>query len=259
MTRTVDVNYSYLRHYVQTLPRSTHLRVLDFGCGAGDVVTLLREVGIHAEGCDVFYVGGFTQESLQAQELMRAGHLRRIDEHSDLPYPPGTFDVILANMVFEHVQDLEAVLRRLRRILRMDGHILAHFPTKEVMKEGHIGIPFAHRLRRGSRWRYAYTLWLRRLGLGHFKEQSPNSSAWTARQLSWIDTYCYYRSMREVRRILAGTFEITFNEMQYMHFRAGARTWLHRLLDLPGAAPLACWVFRRLAFTAIVLRPAGGK
>jgi SAM-dependent methyltransferase len=255
MTRSPEINYLYFRHYVQSLPRAAELRVLDYGCGAGEVVELLREAGLQAEGCDVYYEGGSSLDSSLAQELMRAGHLRSIDEQSDLPYPPGTFDVIIANMVFEHVRDLEAVLRRLRRVLKVDGHILAHFPTQEVMREGHIGIPFAHRLRRGSRLRYFYTLGLRRLGLGYFKDQVPSPKGWTDRHLSWIDHYCFYRSMPEVRRIFAGHFDVAFNEMQYMCFRAGSRPWLLRLLALPGSVPLWCWIFRRLAFTALQLRP----
>jgi len=43
--------------------------------------------------------------------------------------------------------------------------------------------------------------------------------------------------------------------MQYMRFRAGGRKWLRRLIDLPLFAPLWCWMFRRAAFTAFVLRP----
>lgn len=259
LSRSAETNYIYFRHYVQSLPGAARVRVLDYGCGAGEVVALLRGAGLQAEGCDVFYEGGSSSTSLCAQALIQSGHLRNIDDDGDLPYPPASFDVILANMVFEHVRDLEVVLGRLGRVLKSDGHILAHFPTLEVMREGHIGIPFVHWFSKGSRLRHTYTLWLRRLGLGYYKEQSSSPSAWTDRQLAWIDTYCFYRSMPEVMRILSGRFDVAFNEMQYMRFRAGDRRWLRRLFDLWGLAPLACRAFRRLAFTAMVLRPSMRK
>ena len=162
--------------------------------------------------------------------MVQAGHVRCLEAAGTLPYPSESFDVVLANMVFEHVQDLDSVLENLRRVLKPSGHVLAHFPTLEVFREGHIGIPFAHRFRKDSRLRRVYTRMLRRLGLGYFKEKARGVEAWTDLALSWIDRYCHYRPLSEVRRALQGRFAVSFNEMPYMRFRAGERAWLRRLL-----------------------------
>jgi hypothetical protein len=92
-------------------------------------------------------------------------------------------------------------------------------------------------------------------GLGYFKDQADGPREWTRRHLAWLDTYCHYRSMPELRQLVDGRFDVSFNEMQYMRFRAGGRLWLRRLIDLPLFAPLWSWLFRRAAFTALVLRP----
>ncbi len=70
-----------------------------------EVVSLLRDSGIDCVGCDVFYEGSADAAAAKTQELIRAGHIRYIMESGELPYPAETFDVILANMVFEHVRD----------------------------------------------------------------------------------------------------------------------------------------------------------
>jgi SAM-dependent methyltransferase len=255
MSEGSGVNYAYFKHYVQTLPNAAGLRVLDYGCGSGEIVALLREAGVDCVGCDVFYEGSQAAATPAAQALLQAGFVQYIDPAGPLPYPPASFDLILANMVFEHVEDLERVLDNLRQVLKPTGHLLAHFPTREVIREGHIGIPFAHRFPRGSRMRHAYTRTLRALGLGYFKEKADGASAWADLALGWMDQYCHYRPMSEVRRSFEGRFAVSFNEMMYMRFRAGGRSWLRGLLGVPGLGPLYCVAFRRLGFTAFVLRP----
>lgn len=256
MSHSADINYLYLRHYIESLPGSGQgLRILDYGCGQGEVVSLLRGAGFDCQGCDVNDGEGYTRDSPELQVLRKAGHIQAIEEEGPLPYPVGYFDVVLSNQVFEHVRDLGAVLARLRFVLKDDGHILAHFPSKEVLREGHIGIPLAHRFPRNSRLRYFYTLTLRRLGLGYFKRPGEDAAQWTERTLAWIDQHCCYLPMRTLRRIMSVEFTITHNEQPYMLFRAGTRSWLRWLLQVPGLAPVWCRLFRSLAFMAVVLRP----
>ncbi|HWS72951.1 MAG TPA: class I SAM-dependent methyltransferase, partial [Thermoanaerobaculia bacterium] len=161
-----NVNYEYFSSYIRSLPEWETLKVLDYGCGGGEVVELMRKHGIDARGCDVFYEGG----SAHFQETQAREFIHLIDEKSPLPFGDRTFDVIVANQVFEHIDDFGPVLERLHRVLKDDGHMLLHFPTSEVIREGHIGLPFVHWMRPGSRLRFLFTLALRRAGLGYFKD-----------------------------------------------------------------------------------------
>jgi len=103
------------------------MTVLDYGCGAGDTVALLREDGFNAVGCDTFYAGnghrGDTGEAVLAARKA-AGIVCDVPESGDLPFPPGSFDVILSNQVLEHVNDLDATLARMTRVLAPGGLIL---------------------------------------------------------------------------------------------------------------------------------------
>jgi SAM-dependent methyltransferase len=248
-----DPNSGFQLHYVQNLASPVPLRVLDYGCGKGEVVRLLRNAGIDCIGCDIYYSGSEGVDSPLLQDLLEQGHVRPIEESEELPFPQGSFDVILANQVFEHVEHLEATLQRLERILKDDGQMCLHFPTLEVVREGHIGIPLVHRLSRNSRFRFHYTVMLRRLGFGYRKgEESPKD--WATLQLNWLDTYCFYRPWRTLRRTFEEKFTVQHSELEYIRYRARNRKVLTRLLEIPVARWFAERLFRRVAFTAVVLK-----
>ncbi len=44
----------------------------------------------------------------------------------------------------EHVDDLNFTLSELARVFKPSGKVLTLFPSAEVIREGHCGIPFAH-------------------------------------------------------------------------------------------------------------------
>ena len=153
-----------------------------------------------------------------------------------LPFPDGSFDLVVNNQVMEHVADLDAALAEIRRVLRAGGLALSIFPARDVWREGHIGIPFAHRLPRGSRLRFGYTWALRALGLGTWKEQAPNARQWAADKLAWIDAYTHYRPRAEIFRAFGRYFRNEPREADYIRFRLRDAPWrapLARLLDLP--------------------------
>jgi SAM-dependent methyltransferase len=249
-------NYAYLLSYVRGLPASESLKVLEYGCGGGEVVHLLREHGIDAVGCDIFYEGSETRHAAaRAQEFITA-----IDDDTPLPYPDRSFDLIIANQVFEHIDDFTPVLERLRRVLRDDGQMLLHFPSAEVLREAHIGLPFVHWLPRRSRIRYLYTLGLRSAGLGFFKEGRTRRE-WTRAQLDWIDRYCFYKPYRQIRAAIDPLFTVSHHELPYIRFRAAESAMVRALLKVPATERLLVRLFRRVAFLALVLRKrsaAGG-
>ena len=254
----MNVNYEYFVEYVRSLPNANSLRILDYGCGGGAIVAALRAAGFNALGCDVFYQGGSShggQPDQQFERLLADGQIVAIDEGgANLPWPPGTFDLIIANMVFEHVQDFDLTIRRMASVLAPDGRMVLHFPMSGVWREGHIGIPFAHWFTPGSPWRRRYTLLLRRLGMGYHHEGRP-ADVWTDAQLDWIDNYTVYRPYAEVRAALDTEWEVTHNETQYIQFRAAGKSGLLRwLLMRKPLEPAFRVLFRRLGFDALVLR-----
>jgi 2-polyprenyl-3-methyl-5-hydroxy-6-metoxy-1,4-benzoquinol methylase len=101
-------------------------RVLDLGCGQGDLTAVLAEIGAHASGVDV-------AEAALARARRRhpqlSFDLAPID--GPLPLADGGFDVVWASEVIEHVADTARWLSEVRRVLAPAGRLLVTTPNHE--------------------------------------------------------------------------------------------------------------------------------
>lgn len=223
----IQSNHSFCVEWAASQGRG--LRVLDYGCGAGEIVSALLERNIDAFGCDVFYEGGDTSSEV-ARELFARGVVRRMDPQS-IPFDDASFDVVISNTVFEHVKSLEATLAEVARVLKPGGKLLSLFPHREVWLEWHVGLPFVHRLPARS-WRLWYAVLLRSLGLGFFKAGKP-VVAWSRDALDWVDSWTHYRPRAEIER----TFRDRFVNVVRLEVE-----WLEHKLDrAPLLARLPAW------------------
>jgi SAM-dependent methyltransferase len=239
--------------------RHAPARVLDYGCGAGRLVEEGRAAGLDIHGADVYYGGSKTREEAAARGLL-GGAIREIRD-GRLDFEDSAFDLVVNNQVMEHVEDLDAVLREIDRVLKPGGAVLSLFPARDVWREGHIGIPFAHWFPYGSRLRFFYTWTLRGLGFGTWKQEAPTCRQWAQDKLAWIDTYTRYRPRREIFAAYGRYFTSELRESDYIRYRLldrPGRRWLAWLAGLPGVADAGRALFRKLAFLVIVSRKAAG-
>lgn len=119
---------TYYRHVRRELfpfvPRRTR-RLLDIGCGAGQVAsTLKRERGLEfAAGVEI------VEEAYHvARQVLDAAVLANIEE-TDLDFPPASFDCIICADVLEHLKEPEQALRKLAALLHEDGVIVMSLPN----------------------------------------------------------------------------------------------------------------------------------
>ena len=96
-------------------------RILDVGCGTGANLLMLSQYG-DAEGVDV-------SEDALAFCRERGLEKVRLGAGEELPYDDGTFDLVTAFDVVEHMDNDLAGLREMRRVLRPGGHVLLFVPT----------------------------------------------------------------------------------------------------------------------------------
>ena len=96
-------------------------RILDVGCGTGANLLMLSQYG-DAEGVDV-------SEDALAFCRERGLDKVKLGAGEELPYEDGTFDLVTAFDVVEHMDDDLAGLKEMRRVLRPGGRVLLFVPT----------------------------------------------------------------------------------------------------------------------------------
>jgi SAM-dependent methyltransferase len=111
----------YAKYADRLQPARAGARVLDIGCGVGQVVARLQQAGYEAHGVDV-----------SEPNIARA---RRVSERCQLydgrrlPYPDGHFAAAGALNVLEHVDEPEAFIRELVRVVEVGGRIVLSSPN----------------------------------------------------------------------------------------------------------------------------------
>lgn len=146
------------------------MRVLDVGCGRGEIVRHCMRLGVEAYGVDYAEVATqMTQEVIAAEQQaisaethqqVKAG-VGRCDAKK-LPFPTGYFDRVLMFDVVEHLYpwELHQAMLEVRRVMKDNGRFIIHTAP--------------------NRWydTYAYP-WVRRvrtlLGEGHKYPQDPRA------------------------------------------------------------------------------------
>jgi SAM-dependent methyltransferase len=144
----------------------------------------------------------------------------RVRHSSDghIPFEDEFFSLVVSNQVFEHVHDIDLALSEISRVLVPGGSLVALFPTREVFREGHIGIPMSHWWPAGSRGRSLWVKTGRTLGLGYNKS-GKSIAEWTRDSVDYLDNWTVYRSLREIKTRTATDFALTNAEQSYIRFR----------------------------------------
>jgi SAM-dependent methyltransferase len=102
-------------------------RVLEVGCGPGHLSILLaRRFGMDVTGVDLdpamIERARANTERSGAREDRRPSFL--VGDVASLPFPDGSFDLVVSTLSMHHWADAKAGLTEIRRVLRSDGRAL---------------------------------------------------------------------------------------------------------------------------------------
>ncbi|MBN1867699.1 class I SAM-dependent methyltransferase [Candidatus Sumerlaeota bacterium] len=182
--------------------------ILDFGCGQGDLVGLYRRDGFEAFGCDI----AFSPEA-ERGDLFVNGVLRKIESNPyRVPFENDTFDLVLSNGVFEHVQDYDTAFREIRRVMKPGGVSLHVFPSRYSPIERHTHIPLGTTIQS-----YGWLLFWAAMGL-----RGPTRKGLSARQAArsnhrFLKDSTHYLSRAEILRSVRPHFSVVrFCEREFM-------------------------------------------
>lgn len=227
--------YQYFAHKSAALAAGRpDYRVLDCGCGDGEMLTAIRQAGVNCVGAEVFFAASNARQVAEEKGLLNT----LIFEIKDgiLPFPDHSFDLVVSNQVFEHVEDLEGLLKEIKRVLKPDGQLLAAFPLQDCIMEYHMRVPFTHWFPKGSSARIAYTTLAHRVGLGNYRNR-PRAQ-WVRDKLHYLDAYCFFRTRKEVEALMGRHFAIRFIDPELIHFRLEQKPVLAPLSKALDALPL---------------------
>jgi SAM-dependent methyltransferase len=101
-------------------------RAIDIGCGTGAAVQEFPRGWNLVTGCDYSPLALSFCRERGLRELVRC-------TGTELPFTTGSFDVVMAIDVIEHLDDDVACVREMARICRPGGYVLAHVPAFESL------------------------------------------------------------------------------------------------------------------------------
>jgi SAM-dependent methyltransferase len=110
------------RAVCSSVPRSA--RILDFGCGTGDVAIQLHALGYSLTGCDI---SPRMLEVARSRDVAIAWH--QLAPDGLRPFADESFDAIVASSVLEYVEDIDGLLREFHRMTRPGGALVVTVPN----------------------------------------------------------------------------------------------------------------------------------
>jgi SAM-dependent methyltransferase len=111
----------YSKYADSLKPAAAGARVLDVGCGVGQVVARLNEAGFEAHGVDV--------SRPNIERAVKVCSRCQLYDGRTLPFPDGFFSSAGALNVLEHVDEPEGFIRELTRVVKPGGKVVLSSPN----------------------------------------------------------------------------------------------------------------------------------
>ncbi|OQW92598.1 MAG: hypothetical protein BWK78_01245, partial [Thiotrichaceae bacterium IS1] len=160
LTQAKSLTHEHLLSIINTesirFPEDRVVRILDAGCGNGNLISYLFEnlqelkspLTFEIHGFDVsdhcidkttaFPEGVITRLNNQFPEIPWQDRITAISVKDSWPYPNEYFDVIVSNQVGEHVDNHHLFFSEIQRTLKKGGFSVHIFPLKHYVYEGHL-------------------------------------------------------------------------------------------------------------------------
>lgn len=120
-----------IRTVMAHLGDARHEAVLDFGCGGGVMLPFLAERANRVVAMDLDLSP--LEEVAALRALSPKVERREAAEHGWEAIPSGSFAIVLALDVLEHVDALDATITHLLRVLAPGGELIVSGPTENLL------------------------------------------------------------------------------------------------------------------------------
>jgi SAM-dependent methyltransferase len=256
------------------------VRILDMGCGDAHMLAYLartlpplyKDRNFEFYGFEVGDIGwqsdNYLERTIEFLHEQAPGYSWKdrigfFSASDSWPYQSGSFDVIISNQVFEHVQQHALVFGEIRRCLTPGGVSIHLFPLHETIYEVHAHMPFVHWIRQ-SGWRQKLMLAFARLGLTRKYKEEMHFRGWrnlkefAATYSAVLGSMTNYKSSEQITALaekagLTAEFSYTKNFFSTKLLSMFKRN--------PGCYALPSWIdaatfpiLKRLASITLILR-----
>jgi SAM-dependent methyltransferase len=194
-------------------------RILDVGCGVGDSVAALLDLGYDAYGVDVLeFWGADFDWYWEDREKPQGDYIKRLYavplSDYKFPFPNNHFDFAFSGQVFEHVFNYEEVFREIARVLKPHAISIHRFPGPNQLIESHTSVPFPVLCK--------FKPWLATWALAGKRSPRQEGFTWREALATNIETmqYCQYPTKMSLMRRAAGAeVRIEFMEADEIKIR----------------------------------------
>lgn len=110
-------HFKIISEYISFLPKGK--KVLDAGCGNGELSKILQRRGLEVFACDIGV----------RKSLNRNIHFKKVDLNKSLSYPKDFFDAAICLEVIEHLKNPWLVIQEFHRVIKKNGLLLISSPN----------------------------------------------------------------------------------------------------------------------------------
>lgn len=123
----------FFRKVISQCKKYIHGQTIDIGCGSGDFLRILNELGIDIKIHGIDFSGSAIQ---RCKKLLPNGNFA-VGNIYKMGYADNTFDVVFCIEVLEHLESPDIAFREIGRICKKNGIIIITIPNGAY--DGYIG------------------------------------------------------------------------------------------------------------------------
>jgi len=213
-----SITHQHLVSIVATeLKPNKVVRVLDVGCGRGKMISFFHQAltvlfpdsiveiyGFDQAGHGAFTMAGPGEEAIEYLSKEIPGvrwedRICMVPPGTQWPWEENFFDAAVSNQVLEHVRDFDDFFKQSYRVLKPGGISPHLFPLKNYIYEGHIFVPFAHRIQEHD-LAVSYLRLMHHLGFGKLDAEGRRSRKGFAdpvMQADWLHRFTNYAGKKD--------------------------------------------------------------
>jgi ubiquinone/menaquinone biosynthesis C-methylase UbiE len=118
----------YLHEFIKHWFNGNSIKILDWGCGKGQIAYLCKKRGMNIICCDIFEKKGDSAFGQYTPIIDTLGiNVLPLEHPYKLPFSENSFEAVLSFGVLEHVQNDEESVKEIHRVLKPNGLFFCFF------------------------------------------------------------------------------------------------------------------------------------